>query len=201
MTDDAHTLDRWRFPPGEADWDDVLRRAGVGGRRARGRLIRRLALAIAAAMLLAVPAFALVGVLGGEPLPPGPRLSARLSADARVEMSAPNTVLVRRARGDVVPITLGRLRRDARGGRRMRPGSGTTLAWRLEADGPARALELRGPRGRLLARLCAPCAADASGQFRLLRPAAVTAFNDRATVALVLDARTLHARLRAVRPR
>jgi hypothetical protein len=196
MTGYADSLDRWRFPPGAGDWDDVLRRAGRRGRTARARVLRRLALAVAAALLLAVPAFALVGALGSEALPPGLRLSARLSDDARLELSAPHTFLVRRARGELLPLTFGRLRRDARGGRRLTPRLGTVVAfWRLDAESPARVLELRGRRGAVLARLCAPCTAGASGRVNLRRPNAIAAFNRRVTAVLVLDSRTLRGPL------
>jgi hypothetical protein len=190
MTEHADSLERWRFAPDGGDWDDVPRRA----RRSRPPLGRVLLVA-AAALLLAVPAFALVGATPQAKLPPGPRLSAQLSKDVRVEMSAPRTLLVRRAGGVVAPVTLGRLRGERRPRTRFLGAWKTTFVWRLAGSADASALELRGRGGAVLERMCAPCAAHASASFRVGRGTATAVFNRRTSVALVLDDRTLTAPL------
>jgi hypothetical protein len=190
MTAHTDSLERWRFAPDGGDWEDVLRRA----RRSRPPLGRVL-LVVAAALLLAVPAFALVGSTPRATLPPGPRLSAQLSKDVRVEMSAPRTLLVRRAGGVVAPVTFGRLRGERRPRTRFLGAWRTTFVWRLVGGSDASALELRGRRGTVLKRMCAPCAADASGSFRVGRGTATAVFNRQTSLALVLDDRTLTAPL------
>lgn len=183
----------------EPDWQDVLRRAG---RRRRGTLGRRAALAATAAtlaLLATIPAFGVSSRLRSlveASDAPGLELRAVLRA---ADGSRVGTFSVRTSRLFVaVP----------RGGRRARPFSrpgaltpGVPARWRLDlepgATGASARLERTTPAGTTrVADLCARCASSTEGSLRLRRPAVAALFGRRLVVVVTTSQGAVRAALR-----
>jgi hypothetical protein len=180
-------LDAWAPAPYEADWADVLRRAGRRPRR-RGH-VATIALAGLIAVLLTIPAFGLAGrlarLIGGASRP-------GLTLGATLRLSDGKTVGTFSLQGSRLFVAVGpRKQREVRPLRRPgeRPIAGAPFRWALDlrsgiTAGEARLERVAGPSPRLSIRLCSPCAGRVEGRLRLRRPDLSGAFDGRLAVAV-----------------
>lgn len=160
------TLEQWRFEPDGGDWDDVLRRA-------RRRLpLGRVALAVAAALVLTGPALGLIATRGGHGTP-------RMTA----ELIGPHG-----ATGAFTALSPG-FWIAKHGGRRIpfahpRP---LLIGWKVSAPGTVTAVRI----GALT--VCAPC--DKPHGVVRVQPRATRLLLSRPMVEVVAGGTTLRGRL------
>jgi hypothetical protein len=171
----------------EADWDDVLRRAGVARER---RWRRTLAVALTAAVVVPAAAFGVSTLLHRSPTGIGLAAHLRGAFTGELSLDVHHTILARR-RGEIVVRPLVRL-----GGGRIQRGGGAPVRWSLEREGKAgaaRSTTIVLDSGRRVS-LCAPCRAS-GGTTRLDRQTLAALVNGRASVVAVTGAGTARGRM------
>jgi hypothetical protein len=179
----AAALDGWRLRDVERDWQDVVSRTMTARsprmQRLRGLLGRRpyrwrIALAIAAVLVLAVPAIGAVS--GAISWPWSHRLGAQLVASVP---SVPGTTLRLHSHGALVVRSGGGIRflspEPARQRRRF--------AWQLVTRSQIASAEILLRAGPAV-ELCSPCTDGESGKFNLSGSRALDVLNGRANLRI-----------------
>jgi hypothetical protein len=153
----------WEVPATEADWDEVLRRAG----ETRGQVRRRRRPALVAALV----ACALVAAVPG--LGVGDRLVALVTGGKRPGLAL-GAALVRGDGSKVGSVTLRTSRMFVTSTGQSRPflhrGVRNQIRWTLTLSTDASSVVLDKTDGQRIASLCAPCrTGTTSGRVRLPR--------------------------------